>query len=103
VQFNHRLLGLATVAAALVLWGAARRAPAVPPAARRLAALAAAAAVAQAALGIATLLLVVPIPLAVLHQAGAVLLLTLAVLLRHALRPGPSPVLSLGHREPALA
>jgi heme a synthase len=48
-------------------------------------------AVLQAALGIATLLLVVPIPLAAAHQAGAVLLLTLAVLALHGLRPAPDP------------
>jgi cytochrome c oxidase assembly protein subunit 15 len=40
----------------------------------------------QAALGIATLLLVVPLPLAVAHQAGAMLLVTAAVVARHALR-----------------
>jgi cytochrome c oxidase assembly protein subunit 15 len=37
-------------------------------------------------LGISTLLLVVPIPLAAAHQAGAVLLLTAAVFFRHTLR-----------------
>ena len=40
----------------------------------------------QFALGVSTLLLVVPIPLAAAHQAGAVLLLTAAIVLRHALR-----------------
>jgi cytochrome c oxidase assembly protein subunit 15 len=40
----------------------------------------------QAALGISTLLLVVPIPLAAAHQAGAVLLLTAAIVFRHTLR-----------------
>ena len=34
---------------------------------------------------ISTLLLVVPIPLAAAHQAGAVLLLTAAIVLRHTL------------------
>jgi cytochrome c oxidase assembly protein subunit 15 len=33
----------------------------------------------QVALGVATLLLVVPVPLAALHQAGAVLLFTAAL------------------------
>jgi len=37
--------------------------------------------------GVATLLLVVPIPLAAAHQGGAVLLLTAAIALRHTLRP----------------
>ena len=45
-----------------------------------------AAATLQFALGIATLLLVVPIPLAAAHQAGAVLLLTAAIVFRHGLR-----------------
>ena len=40
----------------------------------------------QVALGITTLLLLVPIPLAAAHQAGAVLLLTAALLSNHALR-----------------
>ena len=40
----------------------------------------------QAALGIATLLLVVPLPLAVAHQAGALLLVTAALVAFHALR-----------------
>ena len=44
----------------------------------------------QFALGVATLLLVVPIPLAAAHQGGAVLLLTSAIVLRHTLRPGSS-------------
>ena len=43
-------------------------------------------AVLQFALGVATLLLVVPIPLAAAHQGGAVLLLTAAIVLRHTLR-----------------
>ena len=37
----------------------------------------------QVALGIATLVLVVPVPLAAAHQAGAVLLLTAAINFRH--------------------
>ena len=40
----------------------------------------------QVALGIATLLLVVPLPLAAAHQAGAVLLFAFALNLAHALR-----------------
>ena len=38
----------------------------------------------QYSLGIATLLLVVPVPLAILHQAMAVLLLTAALIALHA-------------------
>ena len=40
----------------------------------------------QIALGIATLLLVVPLPLAALHQAGAVIVFALALNVAHALR-----------------
>ncbi len=43
-------------------------------------------AVIQVALGISTLLLVVPVPLAALHQIGAVLLLTAALLTLHGFR-----------------
>jgi cytochrome c oxidase assembly protein subunit 15 len=82
VQFNHRLLAMTTVAAVLALWIAARHADA----ARQAMNLLVAAVLLQVALGIATLLLVVPIPLAAAHQAGAVLLLTAAVVARHALR-----------------
>jgi cytochrome c oxidase assembly protein subunit 15 len=99
VQFNHRLLGMATVAGALALWWVVRSAP-VSRATARLAALAASVALLQLALGIATLLLAVPVSLGVLHQAGAVALLTVAVLLVHSLRPTPVPA-ALG--RPALA
>jgi cytochrome c oxidase assembly protein subunit 15 len=90
VQFNHRLLGIATVAAALALWLVARR-TAVPRLAARLAGFAAIVAMLQVSLGIMTLLLAVPILVAVLHQAGAVALMTVAILLVHSLRPLPAP------------
>jgi len=84
VQFHHRLLGVGVLFGAFALWAAGRRsAPA--PAQRPLAALALLA-VAQAGLGVATLLLRVPIPIAALHQAGAVLVLTAAVLALHGLQ-----------------
>lgn len=73
-QFAHRWLAVATVAAILALWiGAGPRNRGLPVHALVLLALL------QAGLGIATLLLVVPIPLAALHQAGAVLLLGVAI------------------------
>ena len=40
----------------------------------------------QVSLGIATLLLVVPVALGVLHQAGAVALVTCGILVIHSLR-----------------
>jgi cytochrome c oxidase assembly protein subunit 15 len=85
VQFDHRALAAATAGGVLLLWGMGLRAV-LPQSARvALKALLAATAL-QVMLGVSTLLLVVPIPLAAAHQAGAVLLLTAAILLRHALR-----------------
>ena len=86
VQFDHRVLAMTTAAAAALLWLAGRRAPLPRSARLALHALLVTAAL-QFALGVSTLLLVVPIPLAAAHQAGAVLLLTAAIVFRHAL-PG---------------
>jgi cytochrome c oxidase assembly protein subunit 15 len=80
-QFHHRLLGVGVLLGAFALWATGRRSVATQ-AHRPLAALALLA-VAQAGLGVATLLLRVPIPIAALHQAGAVLVLTAAVLALH--------------------
>ncbi|MGA7264691.1 MAG: COX15/CtaA family protein [Stellaceae bacterium] len=85
VQFDHRTLAVATVSAVFLLWAAGLRAALPKPARKALHALLAIA-VLQVALGISTLLLVVPIPLAAAHQAGAVLLLTSAIVFRHTLR-----------------
>jgi heme a synthase len=85
VQFDHRALAAATAGGVLLLWAASLRAALPQPARVALNALLTATAL-QVALGVSTLLLVVPIPLAAAHQAGAVLLLTAAILLRHALR-----------------
>ena len=86
VQFNHRMLALATAAMVVLLWAVGMRA--ILPRAARIALHALAAAVVlQFGLGVATLLLVVPVALGAAHQAGAVLLLTVAVVFRHTLRP----------------
>jgi heme a synthase len=85
VQFDHRALAVATATAVFLLWAAGLRANLPTPARNALHALVAVA-VLQLALGISTLLLVVPIPLAAAHQAGAVLLLTSAIVFRHTLR-----------------
>jgi cytochrome c oxidase assembly protein subunit 15 len=85
VQFDHRALAVATVSAVFLLWAVGLRANLPIPARKALHALVAIA-VLQVALGISTLLLVVPIPLAAAHQAGAVLLLTVAIIFRHTLR-----------------
>jgi cytochrome c oxidase assembly protein subunit 15 len=88
VQFNHRWLAIATLAASAALWWFWRGGVA-PPLRFALDALAGAALL-QVSLGIATLLLVVPIGLAALHQAGAVLVLTAAVALCHTARRAPA-------------
>jgi cytochrome c oxidase assembly protein subunit 15 len=85
VQFDHRILAMTTVASVTLLWLAGIRA-ALPRRAKRALHVLLAVALLQLSLGISTLLLVVPIPLAATHQAGAVLLLTAAIVLRHALR-----------------
>jgi heme a synthase len=84
-QFDHRILAMTAAASIIVLWLIALRAALPRPARLALHALLAAAAL-QVALGISTLLLVVPVPLAAAHQAGAVVLLTAAVVFRHKLR-----------------
>ncbi|MBO1073116.1 COX15/CtaA family protein [Roseomonas marmotae] len=93
VQFNHRLLATLAGAGALVLavWGLR----VLPPGRARAALLAlGGTAVLQYALGVATLLLVVPAWLGTLHQAVAVAVLTAVLASLHALRrprlpPGP--------------
>lgn len=87
VQFDHRLLAEMVFAFVMVLcaFGLGRRRALPAPPRIALGALLAAA-VLQLTLGISTLLLIVPIPLAAAHQAGAVLLLTAAVIFRHTLR-----------------
>jgi cytochrome c oxidase assembly protein subunit 15 len=97
VQFDHRILAMTTVASIMALWFAGTRTALPLPARRALHALLAVALL-QLCLGISTLLLVVPIPLAAAHQAGAVLLLTAAMVLRHRLRAAPE--LDAGTRAP---
>jgi heme a synthase len=95
VQFDHRLLAETTAAAVLLLWLAGRRA-ALPRATRLALHALLAAALLQFALGVSTLLLVVPVPFAAAHQAGAVLLLTAVIAFRHTLRrPRRAPELDL--------
>lgn len=84
-QFDHRWLAAATSAAILVLWW--RERSRAHGGFARAALLAAAAAVPlQVALGIATVLFVVPTPLAAAHQAGAMVLFGAMVAAAFALR-----------------
>ena len=86
VQLIHRVLALVTTAVVLALVGRVHMAR-LPGQARRVASLLGVMILAQVALGIATLLTVVWIPVAAAHQAGAILVVTLLVWLLHALRP----------------
>lgn len=86
VQFNHRVLAELAVVAALGLWLWSRRLPR-GASARRACDLILGLAGLQLGLGIATLLLVVPVWLGALHQAGALLLLTAALWALHRTRP----------------
>ncbi len=88
VQFDHRLLAtltaLAVLALALRLWRAG--------AARALALLLGLAVAGQFTLGLLTLLWSVPVPIAACHQAGAVLLFGLSLLVAHRVTRDEVPV-----------
>ncbi len=85
VQFDHRLI--AWLLAFLVPWFWLRvRREAAPRRARLAADLLLGALALQIALGIATLLLAVPVPLAAAHQAGALLVFSAALFSAHSLR-----------------
>lgn len=88
VQFNHRWLAVTTALLVIAFCLRAQQI-ALPRAARRSINGLLAMAVLQPMLGIATLLLVVPVWLGALHQAGAITLFTLALLTMHILRRPP--------------
>ena len=83
VQFLHRWLAILLLAGILALRWRARRAPRGE---RRALDLLAGTGILQAGLGVATLLLGVPLAAAAMHQAGAVVLLSLAIYALHASR-----------------
>jgi cytochrome c oxidase assembly protein subunit 15 len=87
VQFTHRLLATVTVACALAFSWAALRSP-LPPRPRRAVRILAAVVLVQFGLGIATLVLIVPVPLAAAHQAGALVLFAAALWAAFELRRG---------------
>lgn len=86
VQFDHRLLAWILAFAVPVLCWRVRVAAGMTRRARTAALVLVAALAAQIALGIATLLLVVPVHLAACHQAGALLVFACALNLAHAVR-----------------
>ena len=87
VQFDHRVLAITTFLLTILYWARLPRSDLPARAARGVNALLHTAAL-QVILGIATLLLVVPITLAAMHQAIAMVLFTVAIFLCHALKRG---------------
>jgi cytochrome c oxidase assembly protein subunit 15 len=85
VQFDHRLIAWTLALLVPILWWRVRIATGASRRSRLAAHLLLGMLAVQIALGIATLLLVVPLPLAALHQAGAVLLFAAALNAAHAL------------------
>lgn len=85
VQFIHRCIALLVALMALGLWFDARREP-PNDRPRFWSTILMLAAFLQVGLGISTLVLGVPINLAALHQAGAVLVFSCAIMFRHTLR-----------------
>jgi cytochrome c oxidase assembly protein subunit 15 len=88
VQFDHRLIALLLAVSVPWYWWLTRRADTAGAGTRGAATLLLAMLAIQVALGIATLLLVVPLPFAAAHQAGAVLLFAAALNAAHTARAG---------------
>lgn len=88
VQFDHRWLAITTLVVAIVLW---RSTAGADTGMRRAGLAVAIAACLQVALGIATLILIVPVPLAAAHQAGALVLFTAVLWAMHQSRVGRFP------------
>ena len=86
VQFDHRLLATITLILVSLLAAFAWRSGLPRP----LAVCLAAAVAGQYLLGVTTLLLVVPVPVAAMHQSGAVLLLTAVLIVVHRLSGAPN-------------
>lgn len=85
VQFDHRLLALLTLVFVLLFWNKARQ-HLLSASARTGAHLLLLAVLLQVGLGISTLLLHVPVVLGVMHQGGALVLLSVVLFVNHRLR-----------------
>ncbi|ERN19097.1 cytochrome c oxidase assembly protein COX15 isoform X1 [Amborella trichopoda] len=91
VQLDHRILATATLLSIGGMWWATKKLD-LHPAVQSLIGSTLGMAALQVTLGISTLLSYVPVSLATAHQAGALTLLTLMLLLVHSVRK-PSPAL----------
>jgi cytochrome c oxidase assembly protein subunit 15 len=85
VQFDHRMIAWTLATLIPVFWYKSRKLP-LSGSARLACSLLLIMLAIQITLGISTLLLVVPLPLAAAHQAGALLLFTAALWTNHQLR-----------------
>jgi cytochrome c oxidase assembly protein subunit 15 len=85
VQFDHRMIAWTLAILVPVFWYRSRSLP-LSGSARLACSLLLIMLAIQISLGISTLLLVVPLPLAAAHQAGALLLFTAALWVNHQLR-----------------
>ena len=90
VQLVHRTIAYAIAASVVALWFAVRAAAPVSLRTRAWMRALAAFAALQIVAGISTLLMHVPIPLAAIHQAGALVVFTCALGLAHSLRRTPT-------------
>jgi len=85
VQFNHRVLGTTTLAVVSAVAIKAQKLP-LPPHIKSAALALGAMGWCQVAMGISTLLLYVPVPLAAAHQSGALVTLSLAMWVAHEMK-----------------
>lgn len=88
IQFNHRLIAYLLCLMIPVFWFMSRR-YSLKASSKIIINLFLVMLIIQVGLGISTLLLVVPVYLGVMHQGGALLLLTLSLLVNHELRRQP--------------
>lgn len=93
VQFNHRVLGIVLACLVTLMWWRIKQAGHTGQI-KFVADCVFAMAFVQAGLGITTLLMAVPLPLALAHQTGALILFTLSVIIARMLRPASSSTMA---------
>ena len=91
VQFSHRTSAYVVLGASLWFWQTRRKLPTTGPGARRALGALHGIVWLQFLLGVVTVLSIVEIPIAVAHQAGAILLLTAALVAAHLLPRKSAP------------